>query len=282
MLRNFSFSAFRHWNKHKRFTLLNLSGLSIGLAVSLLVALYVQHESSFDQYHTHIQRMYRIGISDHNHASGALPAFLKEQLPEIEKIALIDDYTGSGAVALQEGKHHAQLENMLFVGKEMSQIFDFHFLAGQAENALEKPYSLVLTRSECLKLFGHLDALGKAVSLQFKYYQQPISFTVTGIIEDCPANSSLRYGALAPFHTLHQMSGYDWDTDWRQWYFPAYTLLAQDANIAQVVEKAEKPSMHVVRRLMRWKARIIRRFSTYIPCAPPISTPTSMHCDWAT
>ncbi|HVU55165.1 MAG TPA: ABC transporter permease [Puia sp.] len=225
MLRNYFTIAFRNLKKHKVFSLVNIAGLAIGLAVFWLMALYITDELSFDRWEENSDRIYRVVHSAEWPAgkfrlaptSALFAPTLKKDYPEIEETVRIDA-EGGGTLLYQDKK--IQAGDIFFVDNSFLTIFQPTFLKGDSRQALSTPHSIVLTRSLAENLFGDIDnALGKTVAFQNDDAQQQ----VTGVIEDIPANSHLTYSAL---RSMPDLSGSTWPS------FDKYTyvLLRKDVD----------------------------------------------------
>ena len=186
--------AWRNLLRHKAFSLINILGLSIGIATCTIIFLYVRHELTYDQYNKNASRIVRVTAnlrSPENDlrlatAPALLATSLKRNLPEIAE-----------AVRIQEEAVTVKWQNRLYRENDFCKsdqsifsVFDFVFIEGSPVNALKAPHSIVLSRSVALKYFGKLPALGKTLICN----NEPL--LVTGVIEDRPSNSDLNLPAL--------------------------------------------------------------------------------------
>jgi len=229
MLRNYFTIAFRNLKKHKIFSLVNIAGLAVGLAVFWLMALYVADELSFDRWEENSSRIYRVVHSAEWPAgkfrlaptSALFAHSLKKDFSEIEEAARIDP-EGGGTILYQDKK--IQAGDILFADNSFLTIFQPSFLAGDSHQALSNPHSIVLTKTLAEKIFGDIDnALGKTVTFRNDDQQQQ----VTGVIEDMPANSHLGFSAL---RSMPDLSGATWP-DFDKY---TYVLLRKDADPRQL------------------------------------------------
>lgn len=225
MLQNYFTIAFRNLKKHKVFSLVNIAGLAVGLAVFWLMALYIADELSFDRWSPNADRIYRVVHSAEwpggkfrlAPTSAPFAPALKKDYPEIEEAARVDP-EGGGTIVYKDKKITAG--DILFADNALLSIFRFRFLSGDGRQALATPQSIVLTKSLAEKLFGNADsALGKAILFQ----HDDVAQKVTGVMEDVPANSHLGFSAL---RSMYDLSGEGWPN------FNKYTyvLLRQDAD----------------------------------------------------
>ncbi len=208
MLRSYFLVAWRNLLRNKVFSIINITGLTTGMAAVSLIYLYVYTEHSFDSFHSNSERIYRIPISyeqngvAHRAGAGNHPALapaLKANFPEIEMIARLSSSTisvpattvsyepaGGSAINFDETK--------LFYGDpEVLDIFDFPLLEGDKTNCLKEPFSLVMTRKTATKYFGTTSGVGKTVRLN------GVAYTITGVLKDLPPNTHVNFDLLASY-----------------------------------------------------------------------------------
>jgi len=225
MLKSYIRVALRNLRKNKIYPVINIAGLAVGLAVFWLMGLYIADELSYDRASVNANRIYRV-VESGNWSGGSFklaitpPAFapaLKRDYPEIEAAARVD---AEGGATLINGDKKIEAGDMVFADNDLLGIFRFPFLYGDANTALTKPNSIVLTKTLAETLFGNAeDALGKPVDIE---HGQPSQ--VTGIIEDLPENAHLRPSAL------RSMPKPD-ENNWLGPYLYTYILLHKDADI---------------------------------------------------
>jgi len=196
MLRNYIKIAWRNLIKHKVFSFINIFGLATGIAAFWLISLYVVDEWSYDRYNIKADRIFR--VVQHGTWNGGkfnlavtsppyAPA-LKNDYAEVEDAIRID---AEGGGKITYGEKQINEGGMLFTDKGFFNLFTHHFLSGDPNTALTKPQSIVLTKTLAEKLFGNTtDALDKTVLIE----NNPS--TVTGVIDDVPANSQFTFSAL--------------------------------------------------------------------------------------
>lgn len=199
MLRNYIKIAWRNLLKHKVFSIINVSGLAIGVAAFWLISLYVADEWSYDRYHAKADRVFR--VAQHGEWNGGKfnlavtsPPYgptLKNDYPEVEDFARIDA-EGGGKVVY--GDKQVNEGGILFTDNGFFNIFSHHFLSGDAGSALSKLQTVVLTKTLAVKLFGDAgNALNKIITINDQQN------AVTGVIDDVPANSHFTFSALRSF-----------------------------------------------------------------------------------
>jgi len=229
MFRNYLKTAIRHLKRNRVYSILNLTGLAIGLAISIIIMLFVLNELSYDRFHAHADNIYRLGIKQKrihsiNRSAITSPAMGKDlvsNIPEITDQVLLKPY--NQATLLKDEKKYSAGE-VLFAGESFFQIFSFDLLVGDKQQALTTPNSIVITRKLSRKIFGDKDPLGETLLLQNKF-----RVTVTGIAQAPPSNSHIGFDAVVSFSTLHQIKDFyiGWDGN-----FSYYTyLLFEDGKI---------------------------------------------------
>ncbi len=245
MFRNYIKTAWRSLWKNKFYTLINIGGLAVGLATGIMLLLWVQNELSFDKFHKGYRNIYQ--FSTHFKSSGeervwkGVPgplSVMAKSIPEVQ----IFVRTASEFDQVLSDKEKAKIFDGNIVANVDSgffSMFDFHFIKGNKETVFPNNNSVVLTQSTAQKLFGNENAIGKTIS----YYQN--YFTVTGVLEDFPKNSSLRYDAILPMGFYAQQfteggGNGDWktiDTDVGDFSFSTFVKLQPGADPVKTGKK---------------------------------------------
>ena len=223
MFKNYFKIAFRNMARHKLYSFINIFGLSIGIAVSMLIFLYMQSENKYDQHIENGDRIYRVESSFTASMPTLVGYALDGHTPEIEKCARIW-YTGDLVFGYKENKF--LLKNYVFADSTFFDIFKFEFISGSPEHALTAPLSIVLTESEAQKLFGKENPIGKIVLCENIH-----QFTVTGVIKDIEY-FHMPFRAVASLITMgnERLKRYD------DWAYPTYVLLPRNHNKKQSEE----------------------------------------------
>jgi len=224
MFQNYIKVAFRHIKRRKVYSFINILGLTIGMACFLLIGLWVKDELSFDRFHQKKERIYRVlnRLSDDStefNITYALGPALKAEYPEVEEACRVCTWYGS----------HVRYQDNIYVERNIYlsdpnffRIFSFPFVKGNPETALSDQYSLVITEQTAQKYFGKEDPMGKVLNLS----QWDDDFTVTGVIENIPMNSHLRFDIMGRIEFL----GEDRLARWEEWSGPNYILLQPDVS----------------------------------------------------
>ncbi len=201
MIKNYMKIALRNIKKHKLFSFINILGLAIGIACSILIMLYVNYELSYDTYNIKAGRTYRLAVSAlvgntkiHQTYSSAITfQKLLQDFPEIEtgvkfcKLGQLPVYIGDKI--FYEIKNYA-------VDSTFYDIFSVHLIRGNPKTVLREPNSVVLSKSAALRYFNSLDVIGKIIILDFTDEFGRVNFKVTGVSEDMPQNSHFHYNML--------------------------------------------------------------------------------------
>jgi putative ABC transport system permease protein len=209
MLKNYIITAFRNILKNKFYSILNILGLAIGVTCSILILLYVQEELTYDKHYKDWQHIYRLESNfnfsgtDSHFAQVAIPLLpaMETEYPEIKNITRFASF--DAANVLFQYKDIRFLEsNIYFADSTVFKIFNYEFIYGTPDNALNEPNTIVLTQSFASKYFGRKNPLGEIITTG-KYG----SCRVTGVIKDLPANSHLRFDCLISMTTMAKIAG---------------------------------------------------------------------------
>lgn len=210
MLRNYFKIGFRNILKHKFYSAINIAGLAIGITASIFISLYLFDELNYDQFHTKIDRMYRVGL--HGKLGGQdlrvtstcppLAHTLVDEVPEVEDATRIQ--TQSNLVIKYEDLMFTE-DDIFYADSNFFSFFTFELLQGDPSTALAEPNSIVMTESIAEKYFGDDDALGKMVTVGTDQAHK-----ITGIVADPPSNSHLKFKFVFSFNTLDQSRSERW------------------------------------------------------------------------
>jgi putative ABC transport system permease protein len=258
MIKNYVVLFLRNLRRQKLFSSINLLGLTVSMASTLLIYLYVQHEFSYDRFHPDVDRIYRVNQTfiwgENNNAqfssTGPGVAYaLKNELAEVELITSIHtpgnfivSYTRptGEVVSFEENK-------VLATDTNFFKMFDFGLLKGDPSVSFKQANSLVLTESTAKKYFGEEEPIGKLIQLGVPGEQK--TFEVTGITKDTPNNSYIEYDILL------SMKGFPIDRLYWSWVWTqleTYIRLSPSANPELVRQKiATLPQKHAGETLKR-------------------------------
>lgn len=227
--------ALRHLVKNKGFSFINILGLAVGIAASLVIFKYISYETSFDDFHEKGAQIYRVQyekISRDSHdksaglAAGAA-ADLTNAYPEVlaySKLWSTDHM--SNVVSL--GDEHFNMQNMFYADDNFFEFFSFELLHGNKDKALEEVNSLVISETEALRFFGRTDVLGEEFELTNSWGKQ--NGIITGVFKDLPPNTHFRMEALVSFKTLSQVTNGEADVTYGWNAFVTYLQLAEGSD----------------------------------------------------
>ncbi|MCP4311078.1 MAG: FtsX-like permease family protein [Bacteroidetes bacterium] len=234
MWRNYFTVAIRNISKNKVFTLINVSGLAIGLASAILILLFIIKEKSYDRFHEHANQICRLyidgGIGEQGFrgawTSMTMAPTFTEEIPEIEKFVRFDVFNQQ--LIWFDGEKRIE-DHFLFADSSIFDIFSINFLRGDPATALTRPKSVVITREKAREYFGELDPLGLPLSVN----RDSNYYVVTGVIEPLPENSHFFADFIASMTTLK----YSREETWFQNSIFSYVLLRPGVDREKVEEK---------------------------------------------
>ena len=241
MIQNYLTIAFRSLWKNKAISLINIVGLSVGLACFALFLLDVINEYSFDRFHTKANRLYTV-VENIGEISGQpaqkmsnlpmpLGPALKADLPDVARFARVQ---GAGESFLLRTPNGVVEEQASFVDPAFFQMFDFPFLYGNARSALSSANNVVLSEKMAQKLFGESNPMGKTLEINASGGTHFEPFTVSSVVKDLPSNSSLQFGILMPFEKFAATErGRAAATDWAQLSMQTFVELRPGSGLAK-------------------------------------------------
>ena len=243
MIRNYIISAIRNILRFKLHSVINIGGLALGISIFTLIMIYVVSELTYDKYHENYNKIYQVSVNDELSTSARLGHSMQESFPEIKHMVRIDQWYGGGRKAylsILESDEAVEFENIIYADSGFFDMFSVKAVAGDLPNALNNPYSLILTESSAMKLFGSTDALNKNIEFVSGEGSLKHDFTITAVIEDVPGSSSINYSAIASFITLSDIKpgGIDVNQDYYNWGYLTYIMLHDNVEPDTFVEKA--------------------------------------------
>ena len=235
MLLTYTKIALRLLRKQLSFTIINVVGLSIGLTCCIMIGMFVLHERSFDSFHSKGDRIYRInkrvtpqggGVEYHAITGGAMGPALSAGYADIEQSVRILPWFDP--ILMQYGDVNAKVSEVVFADSNLFSVFDFELLRGSRGQVLVEPMSIVLSENTARRLFGDNDPIGQVL-----LGLNELPFTVTGIVEDAPAQSHLTYQAFISWESTLPGEGglnFGWLNNWITQVTYTYLLLSPGAN----------------------------------------------------
>lgn len=229
--------ALRSFKNNKFYSLLNLSGLVVGMAACFLLLMYLQHETSYDQFHVKGESIYQVNLSvnfagEAFNTSNTPPPVgetMQNEIPEVESFTR--HFMPGDVVFRHEDKFYTE-SNVWAVDSNFLDFFTFPLLAGDAKTALLNKNSVVLTESIANKYFGEESPIDQEILLE----ETP--FTVTGVLKDLPAQSSLQFDVLYPITASSRVKRFSWSWVWLQ--LDTHVKLKQTLNKSELAELSKK------------------------------------------
>jgi putative ABC transport system permease protein len=245
MFRNYLKIAIRHILRYKGYSFIKIFGLSLGITSCILIYLFVADELSFDNFHENGDQLFRFVQIQFDKDSGKETG--REQFipPPVgpELIHSIPDVirqtrfvNGSGAVRYKENIFR---ETLTMVDSSFFEMFTFPLIAGDPRSALSDDDHIVLTRSHAAKYFGEKNPLGETLTITYGHSSK--DYTVTGVTQDVPANSTLQFNILIHFNNLPaETNNPDILSDWNRWYCPLFVQLQPKVTSDEVADKLDR------------------------------------------
>ncbi|MDH5383968.1 MAG: ABC transporter permease [Candidatus Aminicenantes bacterium] len=229
MVKNYLKVAIRNILKHKGFSIINIVGLAIGIACSILILIFVAHELSYDKFHEKADRTYRIAVRAsvgdtkirQTYSSSATFKKLLEDFPEIEVGV---KFLNLGRTPVKLGEITFYESRFFALDSTFFDVFTFPLIHGNPKTALSEPNSMVVSKNTALKYFGSTDAVGKILRSDFSYGPGSVDFEITGVSENVPDNSHFHYDLLVSSSTFPTFIN---DPGWSSNNFITYVVLKE-------------------------------------------------------
>lgn len=229
--------AWRSMLRQKLYSGINIGGLAIGLSCFILIMLYIQHELSYDQFLSNADQIHRVyqrqagneylGSDYFALTPAGLANALREEVPEIKQATTIVPRPG-----LLISEEQSFYEEGLLADARFFEVFPFAFRQGTPTTALQQPESLVLTESLARKIFGRQNPIGQTLQ-----YQNDRSFTVTGVVEDPPTNSSIKFSYVLTIQSDGQYQENVKDEQWNNNSFHTFLTVDEQVDLGQLEGK---------------------------------------------
>ena len=239
MIKNYITIAYRNLIRKKGYSFINISGLAIGIASSIIILLFVQDELSYDRHHENADNIYRVcmkasmqGNSFHAPITPApMAATMLEDFPEVRHAVRFFNF--DSAPIIRRGDRSFIESGFVWADSTIFDVFTLPMVNGDPGTALTRPNTMVLTESAARKYFGNEDPVGQNLEMG----NARTNYEVTGIIEDLPANSHFSFDVVASFVTHPNSQNQTWFSNN---YF-TYLLLDENADAAAL--QAKFPAM---------------------------------------
>jgi predicted permease len=239
MLRNYLKLAFRNLAKHKGYSAINIAGLAVGMAVAILIGIWIQDEVSANKHHKNYETLYMVKM--HQTFDGkrgtqdAIPFPLGDELtskyPDFKAVAMYERSEGNRSLIVGDQKF---LKHGIYIGEDAINMFSLNILNGD-KAPLKEPYSIVLTDETAHTLFGSKDPIGKIVRVD-----NAVDLKVTAVTAKQPANATLQFDYLLPWQLMearHERVRKQAKTDWRNNDWGIFAQLKDGIDPAQTNAK---------------------------------------------
>ena len=223
MFKNYLQAAFRSIVRRKSFTILNVFGLSIGMACSILIFLWVSDELSYDRFNSKADRIYRITSDVTDVKAAVIPVPMgKEVAKQIVGVESSTDLKSTESI-FTIGNKKFEEKNGFYADTNFFRLFDYPLFAGDKQTSLSFPDGLVISASTARKFFGTTDVLGKTILVDNDINTKALK--VTGVMEDVPGNSHLQFDYLLP--AVQYQNHVDYDNSWGNFDVYTYLLMSE-------------------------------------------------------
>lgn len=235
MFRNYLKSALRNVLKRKAFAFINITGLAVGITCCLLISLFVWEEWNYDTFHADVDSIYRVaatfettqGSNDLALSPSPLAVIVPETIAEVERATRFQ--TTEVVVAIDNERFLE--EEVVFADTAFFQVLSFPLTQGNAEAALEAPFSVVLAPALAEKYFGTANPMGQTLQVEGQH-----TFTVTGILEPLPSNSHIQFDmilSMASWEPMGRVALTGWFDEWMY----TYVRLTPEADVSRFEEQ---------------------------------------------
>ncbi|MBO3697456.1 ABC transporter permease [Roseivirga sp. E12] len=206
-------TAIRNLVKRKFVTLINLTGLSISLALFIMIGLYIQFETSFDSFHKNKDNIYLLTkalkssggtslLGEVNYPEGPL---LGQDFPQVNQVLRL--YKSDNSLT-KSGEQVFMENDFIFADENILDVFDFELLSGSIEGFQSQLDKILITEETALKYFGTTDAIGEIITVTEQYWNVTNDFEVSGILKNLPPNSHIQLDFLAPMKAFESLTGF--------------------------------------------------------------------------
>lgn len=254
MFANYFKIALRNIKRHKGFTFINIGGLAFGIASCLLIFRFVVFEMSYDNYHKDADRIYRINMNMKRQdrkteetisdlfvprIPAPLIGHIREEIPNIEKAVCITKGGIEPKLVSREDMRFYE-DEYLYIEPEVFDIFRIPFVQGNPKSALERPNTVVITQRIAEKYFGNNQILDELIIIDGETYQ------ITGVVENPPKNTHLKYDFMISFKTYEENEG--GLNQWGAWGFQGYMKLPIGVDPREMERTLDETYGDVMRR----------------------------------
>lgn len=237
MIKHYLFTALRSFRKNKAYSFLTIVGLTLGVFCALVILLFVHDELTYDSMHQgsifRLDAAYHLpndgGFEQYAASGPVVGEMIAKDFPEVDQVVRFRKI--ENAIVEKPGTTDREYETIVAADSNVFRVFNFPFLDGDPETALLEPMSLVISRSLAEKYFKRTDVVGESLKLP----DDTILFKITGVMENLPPNTHLRFNMIFSFETLKRMH-YHLDS-WWNYSFHTYLALKPGINPKAFEEK---------------------------------------------
>ncbi|MEO3405821.1 ABC transporter permease [Mucilaginibacter sp. CAU 1740] len=245
MLKNYIKTAWRNLVRNKFYSIINIAGLTMGLAIGILILLWVQDELSFDSFHKNASNIYRVELFGGTGASkqiwqvtvAPMGPLAKQELPAVQNQVRLTNNWFFSLFKYQDKVFNE--EGVGFADPTLFTVFDFPLVEGNTTKPFTNDNSIVITRKTAKRYFGNQEALGKVIVADNKE-----NFTVSGVIDDFPLNSSIHYDMIMPmsYHIKYMLTNFknDLNHDFGNYSYETYLQLKPGTPLKQLAADLNK------------------------------------------
>ena len=225
MFQNYLKIALRSILRYKAYSIINISGLAIGMASSILILLWVQHELSYDRWHKHAAQIYRINSAAGDFKTAVSPAGITADvqavMPAIRNTVRM---IGPTNALFATGDRKFEENKVFYADSSFLQVFSFPLVKGDAHTALQRPDGILITEEMAAKYFGHDNPIGKVLRKS-----NNSNVVVTGVLADIPSNSHLQFDFILPTSSPDKRRDMT-ENPWNNFIFYDYIQLDEHYN----------------------------------------------------
>lgn len=243
MLQNYLKITFRNIIRHLGYSLINIAGLSVGMASFILILLFAMYEISYESHHVNADRIYRVNVEQRltNQVFRAqtspvpLAETLYNEVPDVIQFARFQSLP-TFLVRHKEQRYYEK--EVVFTDQGTLEMFTFPILKGDKKTALKEPNTVVITEEMAAKYFGIQDPIGKSLAVENNLIGK-MSVMVTAVMQDHPRNSNMRYNILISMESLRDIApkAAYWN-NWISQQLVSYIMLPETHSVAEVEEKS--------------------------------------------
>lgn len=237
MFKNYLVVALRNMARHKGYSFINIAGLAIGMACCVFIFLWICQKYSYDKFHENADELYLVPThmtySENVYTTfGTVPILgptLKKEMPEVVNAVRLQYFNGKVKYGDKTFKQYLTLADESYL-----EMFTFPLLSGDPKTALHDPYTIVISRPMAEKYFGKSNPISEIITVDGKY-----EFTVTGVADDIPRNSTFRFDFLTSIVFGYELWGREYFDTWHNCSFTTIVQLDKNVDFAAVNSKIE-------------------------------------------